>query len=239
LLRGFIFLPCQVFCPDSYSEKIIQHKLLTIFDAPEKSGAKGAMEKHVLGLELPTDPRWVKIAEKEIREILIDHAYCEQKAASSCISLIVSYPQHRQLVETLTPIVAEEWSHFQRVLEELKKRGWGLGAPRQDEYVRGLHASVKKGGSPNRRLVEQLLVNALIEARSCERFRLLSKEIQDEGLRAFYHELMVAEASHYKTFLQLAKQFEDPDYVMNRWYEFLEMEGKLVATLAVRGDRMH
>jgi len=197
------------------------------------------MEKHVLGLELPTDPRWVKIAEKNIQEILVDHAYCEQKAASSCISLIVSYPQHSWLVDTLAPIVAEEWSHFERVLDELRKRGWRLGPPRRDEYVLGLQTFLKKGGNARHRLVDQLLVNGLIEARSCERFRLLSKELQDEGLRTFYHELMVAEAGHYKTFLQLARQVEQPEYVMNRWYEFLEMEGKLVATLEVRDDRMH
>lgn len=193
----------------------------------------------MLGLELPTDPRWVQIAEKDVREILIDHAYCEQKAASSCISLIVTYSHHQMLVDTLTPIVAEEWSHFERVLDELRKRGWSLGKPRKDLYVLGIQEFVMKGGSENERLVDRLLLNALIEARSCERFRLLSKEIQDPDLRAFYYELMVSEATHYKTFLQLAKGFMPSDYVMKRWSDFLDREGKLVATLEVRGDRMH
>jgi tRNA-(ms[2]io[6]A)-hydroxylase len=197
------------------------------------------MEKHVLGLELPTDPRWVQIAERDIREILTDHAYCEQKAASSCISLIVTYPHLDLLVETLTPIVAEEWAHFERVVEALRTRGWGLGPPRKDEYVAGIQQFVMKGGSESQRLVDRLLINALIEARSCERFRLLAKEIQDEGLRAFYYELMVSEAGHYKTFLHLAKSYQPADYVLQRWADFLEKEGRLVATLPVRGDRMH
>jgi tRNA-(ms[2]io[6]A)-hydroxylase len=197
------------------------------------------MEKQVLGLELPTDPRWVRIAEKDLKEILVDHAYCEQKAASSCISLIVSYPEHQELVDTLTPIVAEEWGHFERVLDQLRMRGWVLGKPRKDEYVAGIQQFVMKGGSANHRLVDRLLINALIEARSCERFRLLAREISDESLRSFYYELMVSEAGHYKTFLQLAKKFADASYVHDRWNEFLELEGRLVATMEVRGDRMH
>jgi tRNA-(ms[2]io[6]A)-hydroxylase len=197
------------------------------------------MEKHVLGLELPTDPRWVNIAEKNIQDILIDHAYCEQKAASSCISLIVSYPEKERVVEVLTPVVAEEWSHFERVLEELKKRGYSLGFPRKDEYVEKLQQIVKKGGNREQQLVEKLLINALIEARSCERFRLLWKEIGDEELRKFYYELMVSEAGHYKNFLSLAKEFMNPEWVEIRWREILSQESEIIKTLAVRGDRMH
>src|SRR5258706_5301336 len=130
------------------------------------------MEKHVLGLELPTDPRWVDIAEKNIGEILTDHAYCEQKAASSCISLIIQYPEKEKLVDMLTPVVAEEWNHFAQVISELKKRNLPLGVQRKDEYVEKLNRIVKKGGSRDQQLVEKLLLNALIEARSCERFRL-------------------------------------------------------------------
>ena len=197
------------------------------------------MEKHVLGLELPTDPRWVNIAEKNIRDILIDHAYCEQKAASSCISLIVSYPEKERVVEVLTPVVAEECGHFERVLEELKKRGYSLGFPRKDEYVEKLQQIVKKGGNREQQLVEKLLINALIEARSCERFRLLWKEIGDEELSKFYYELMVSEAGHYKNFLALAKEFMNPDWVELRWREILLQESEIIKTLAVRGDRMH
>lgn len=197
------------------------------------------MEKHVLGLELPTDPRWVNIAEKNIADILIDHAYCEQKAASSCISLIISYPEKEKLVEALTPVVAEEWAHFERVLEQLKKRGFALGFPRKDEYVEQLQKIVKKGGNREQQLVEKLLLNALIEARSCERFRLLWKEIGDEELSKFYYELMVSEAGHYKNFLVLAKEYMNPDGVEKRWREILEQEAGIIKNMEVRGDRMH
>lgn len=197
------------------------------------------MEKHVLGLELPTDPRWVNIAEKNIQEILIDHAYCEQKAASSCISLIVNYPENEMLVEALTPVVAEEWSHFERVLEQLRKRGYHLGPQRKDDYVEQLQRIIKKGGSREQQLVEKLLINALIEARSCERFRLLWKEIADDELSKFYYELMVSEAGHYKNFLALAKQIQNPETVENRWREMLAQEAEIMKTLKFRGDRMH
>lgn len=197
------------------------------------------MEKHVLGLELPTDPRWVDIAKMNIGEVLIDHAYCEQKAASSCISLIVSYPEKTELVEMLTPVVAEEWNHFERVLAELKRRGVALGPQRKDEYVERLGKIMRKGGSRDQQLVEKLLLNALIEARSCERFRLLWKELPDEELSNFYYELMVSEAGHYKNFLALAKRFWPETEVMQRWRELLDQEAEIVRTLDVRSDRMH
>lgn len=198
-----------------------------------------AKDKFTLGLELPTDPRWVNIAEKNIGDILTDHAYCEQKAASSCISLIVQYPEKDQLVEMLAPVVAEEWSHFERVLEQLRKRGYSLGKQRKDEYVEALQQALKKGGSREQQLMEKLLMNALIEARSCERFKLLWKHIGDAELRDFYYELMVSEAGHYRNFLQLAKAYMPADTVMDRWAELLEIEAKIVAGLQVRGDRMH
>jgi len=198
-----------------------------------------ARDKFVLGLELPTDPRWVNIAEKNIADILTDHAYCEQKAASSCISLIVQFPDRKELVDLLTPVVAEEWSHFERVLEEMKKRGFSLGFPRKDEYVDNLQKFLKKGGSRDQLLMEKLLMNALIEARSCERFRLLSKYIPDQELSTFYYELMVSEAGHYKNFLGLAKHYNPEEKVMQRWNEWLETEAEIMKTLGVRGDRMH
>jgi tRNA 2-(methylsulfanyl)-N6-isopentenyladenosine37 hydroxylase len=197
------------------------------------------MEKHVLGLELPTDPRWVNIAEKNIQEILIDHAYCEQKAASTGISLIIQFPEKTKMVEMLTPLVAEEWSHFERVMEELKKRGWGLGPKRKDEYVEKLSKIIRSGGSREHQVVEKLLFNALIEARSCERFRLLWKEIKDPELSQFYYELMVSEAGHYKSFLALAKEYMDEKVVMTRWRELLDQEAEIVKNLEVRGDRIH
>ncbi len=197
------------------------------------------MEKHVLGLILATDPRWVNIADKNIREILIDHAYCEQKAASSCISLIIQFPDKAKLVERLTPIVAEEWSHFESVLRKLHQRGWTLGFQRKDNYILKINALIKKGGNREQQLVEKLLLNALIEARSCERFRLLWKDIRDEDLSKFYYELMVAEAGHYKAFLSLARDYAEPDLVEERWKELLHLESALIRKLEPRFDRLH
>lgn len=195
--------------------------------------------KTTLGLELPTDPRWVDIAEKNIEDILVDHAYCEQKAASSCISLIVQFPDKERIVEVLTPVVAEEWSHFELVIEHLKKRGFSLGKQRKDEYVIKLGGILKKGGSRDDQLVEKLLMNALIEARSCERFKLLWKNIQDEELSRFYHDLMISEAGHYHNFLDLAKGYKDAAYVEKRWKEFLKSEAEIMKDLKLRSDRMH
>lgn len=197
------------------------------------------VNKTVLGLELPTDPRWVNIAEMQIEDILVDHAYCEQKAASSCISLIVQYPEKERVIEVLTPVVAEEWGHFERVIEQLKKRGYKLGRQRKDEYVIQLNSILKKGGSREQHLVEKLLLNALIEARSCERFKLLWKNIGDDELSKFYYELMISEAGHYHNFIELAKEYMGEEHVMSRWKEFLEAEAEILKTLEVRGDRMH
>ncbi|HEX5169345.1 MAG TPA: tRNA-(ms[2]io[6]A)-hydroxylase [Cyclobacteriaceae bacterium] len=198
-----------------------------------------AKDKFTLGLELPTDPRWVNIAEKNIEDILVDHAYCEQKAASSCITLIVQYHDKQKLIDVLSPVVAEEWSHFERVVGELRKRGYELGAPRRDEYVEALNRVLRKGGSREQQLMEKLLMNALIEARSCERFKILWKNIHDAELSEFYHELMISEAGHYKTFIRLAKEYIDEDIVMARWRELLEQEAEIVKGMEMRGDRMH
>lgn len=193
----------------------------------------------MLGLKLPTDPRWVDIAEKNIGDILVDHAYCEQKAASSCISLIVQYPERHKLREVLMPVVSEEWAHFRMVLRELDRRNIPLGRQRRDEYVVQLQQHVKKGGSLDEQLGEKLFINALIEARSCERFLLLSEEIGDEDLRKFYHELMISEAGHYVNFIDLAREYLPADYVRRRWKEWLDMEAAIIANLAIRADRMH
>ena len=193
----------------------------------------------MLGLKLPTDPRWVNLAEKSLEEILTDHAYCEQKAATSCISLIQSFPDKEDLVVALAPIVTEEWGHFRLVLNELRKRALKLGRQRKDEYVNMLLAFEKKGGSREERLLERLLVCALIEARSCERFRLLSLHLDDEYLRDFYHGFMVSEAGHYRLFLDLANQYADPAIVKTRWNQYLEHEAEIMTLLNIRGDRMH
>ncbi|GAB3936874.1 tRNA-(ms[2]io[6]A)-hydroxylase [Larkinella terrae] len=192
-----------------------------------------------LGLELPTDPRWVDIARMNLGDILIDHAFCEQKAASSCISLIVQYPEHEKLVEVLTPVVAEEWGHFQRVLKELRKRNIPLGKPRKDEYVNQLQQILRKPSARNEQLMEKLLLNALIEARSAERFKLLSESLSDEPLQKFYRELMISEAGHYRNFIELAEEYNPKERVRKRWKEFLEAEADIMKTLEVRPDRFH
>lgn len=197
------------------------------------------LQKTKLGLVMATDPRWVNIAEMQIGEILSDHAWCEQKAATTCISLIVKYAHYEKIVEEVTPIVAEEWGHFRRVLKELKKRGLKFEAPRKDEYVNKLFALEKRGLKPEQVTVEKLLISAMIEARSCERFRLLSLYIQDDELKEFYREFMESEAGHYHTFIQLAKGIMPADYVQNRWNEYLVAEAEIMKSLELRGDRMH
>jgi len=193
----------------------------------------------MLGLKLPTDPRWVNIAEKSIEDILVDHAYCEQKAATSGITFIVQFSERTKLVEVLAPIVTEEWGHFRMVLSELKKRGYTLGKKRTDAYVVQLGKTERKGGKIERQLMDKLLINAIIEARSCERFRLLSLNISDLSLRSFYHDLMISEAGHYVTYVDLAKVYMPEDEVNTRLNEMLELEADIISTLEIRGDRMH
>lgn len=192
-----------------------------------------------LGLELPTDPRWTDIASMQLGEILIDHAYCEQKATSSCISLIVHYPEKEKMVEVLTPIVSEEWGHFQRVLKELKKRGIPLGRQRKDEYVGQLLKLIRNKGDYEEAFLDRLLICALIEARSCERFKLLSEALDDVSLQKFYRELMISEAGHYRTFIELAEEYLSKEQVRSRWKELLHEEGKIIVSLKPRSDRMH
>ena len=195
--------------------------------------------RNILGLQLPTDPRWVDLAGKSLEDILTDHAYCEQKAATSCISLIQKYSDKEKLVSELAPIVTEEWGHFRLVLAELHKRGLRLGRQRQDEYVNRLLDFQAKGGHPDDRFLDQLLTMALIEARSCERFKRLSEGLQDDYLQQFYRRFMESEAGHYTLFLELAETYIDRDKVRTRWKEWLEYEATVILQLDVRGDRMH
>jgi tRNA-(ms[2]io[6]A)-hydroxylase len=197
------------------------------------------MQKKVLALALATDPRWTNLAQMQLEDILTDHAYCEQKAAAVCMSLIQRYPQHTALVDALAPIVTEEWGHFRQVLRELKKRGLQLGFQRKDDYVNGLRLFVRKGTTPAMHLLDHLIVCAMIEARSCERFRLLSLELEEPALKEFYHQFMVAEAAHYRLFLDLAATYTDEKTAAARWRECLIFEAELLKTLPLRGDRMH
>lgn len=196
-------------------------------------------ENTILGLKLPSDPRWVNLTELSIEEILTDHAYCEQKAASHCISLIQKYPEKTRLVEELAPIVTEEWGHFRMVLSEIKKRNLQLGPQRRDDYVNALNQLETKGGRPENRFLDRLLIFGLIEARSCERFRLLSEGLEDPYLREFYRKFMISEAGHYRLFLDLAKEYCDEDRVYSRWQELLHDEKEILARMEIRGDRIH
>ena len=200
---------------------------------------ESTLQNTTLGLKLPTDPRWVNLAEIDLGEILTDHAYCEQKAATACISLIQSYPDRIELVEALAPIVTEEWGHFRMVLAELKKRDLLLGRQRKDAYVNELLKFQRKGGSRDDVLLERLLICALIEARSCERFRLLSLHCADHELRGWYHKFMVAEAGHYRLFLDLAENYFGKEKTWARWQEYLRHEAGIMQDLPARGDRMH
>lgn len=195
--------------------------------------------KRVLGIQLPTDPRWVNMAEMSLQDILTDHAYCEQKATTSCITLIQRYSDKELLVEKVSPIVSEEWSHFRLVLKELEKRGLKLGHQRRDEYVNGLLKFIRKGVTPDELFLDRVLICAMIEARSCERFRLLSLNIKEEALRSFYHKFMVSEAGHYRLFLDLAEHYLGKEVAQARWKAWLEFEAILVQGLKPRADRMH
>ncbi|MDR2271824.1 MAG: tRNA-(ms[2]io[6]A)-hydroxylase [Sphingobacterium sp.] len=182
----------------------------------------------MLGLKLLTDPRWANIAEGNLEEILTDHAWCEQKAASNAISLITNNSEYEDLVHELTAIAIEEMEHFKMVIDIIKERGYTLGRERKDDYVGQLMKFSKKDGSRNMAFIDRLLFAAMIEARSCERFRVLSQNIQDKDLAQFYYDLMVSEANHYTTFLNFAKKYTLDVDVDKRWKEWLEFEGKLI-----------
>ena len=182
----------------------------------------------MLGLKLPTDPRWVNLVESNIEEILTDHAWCEQKAASNAISIVVNNPEHDELVSEMLSLAQEELEHFERVHKIIRARGYKLGPERKDSYVNELFKFMKKGGRRNESLIERLLFAAMIEARSCERFRVLSQNIDDKELAEFYHELMVSEAGHYTLFLKLAKKLSDKTDVDKRWAEWLAHESEVI-----------
>jgi len=192
----------------------------------------------MLGLKLPTDPRWVNIVEKNIEEILTDHAYCEQKAASTAISIIIGFPDRSELVKEMTALVREEMGHFNMVHEKIVERGWKLGRERKDEYVIELMKFFPKGGSKTTHLVHKLLYAALIEARSCERFRLLSENISDKELADFYRNLMVSEANHYTMFLSFARKYGDREVVDQKWQELLAYEAEIMINLGKK-ETMH
>jgi tRNA-(ms[2]io[6]A)-hydroxylase len=185
----------------------------------------------MLGLKLPTDPRWANIAEKNIEEILTDHAYCEQKAATNAISIIIRYPDRSELVTDLLELAQEELSHFQMVHERILARGLELGKPRKDEYVRQLMDYFPQGGKRDDRLVHDLLISAMIEARSCERFKVLADNIADKELAAFYRDLMVSEANHYTLFLNYARKYGGREIADKKWNDLLDFEAGIMKNL--------
>jgi len=185
----------------------------------------------MLGLKLPTDPRWVNIVEKNIDEILTDHAYCEQKAASTAISLIVSFPEYTELTQEMVALSREEMGHFKMVHDRIIARGQTLGRDRKDAYVVALMKFFPKGGSRTTQLVHRLLYAALIEARSCERFRLLSEQLKDKELAEFYHKLMISEAGHYTMFLKFAREYGNIEEVNQKWQDLLIYEAKIIKNL--------
>jgi len=189
-------------------------------------------------LKLATDPRWVNIAEKNVEEILTDHAYCEQKAASTAISLIVQYHDFPGLVSQMAELAQEEMEHFRRVHEFILKRGYTLGKERKDPYVNDLMKFVRKGEGRLKLLTDRLLLAAMIEARSCERFRLLSENVKDGELAAFYRELMESEAGHYTMFITLARDFAGRDTADERWEKLLEYEASIMENYS-RSETIH
>lgn len=208
-----------------------------MFKSPNMEEEK---KEHIkmLGLKLPTDPRWVNIVEKNVREILTDHAYCEQKAASTAISIIIGYSEFNDLVAEMTLLAQEEMSHFKMVHDKIVERGWHLGRERKDPYVNRLMKFFPKGGSRNDQLVQRLLYAALIEARSCERFRLLSEELNDKKLAEFYRKLMISEANHYTMFLGFARKYGKREEVDKKWQDLLRFEAEIMKDLG-REETVH
>ncbi len=198
----------------------------------------GEAQKTVLGLKMPTDEKWAEIARRDLEELLTDHAWCEQKAASNAISLIVKYPEYPDMVEEMVRVSREEMEHFGQVHQKIRERGFTLGRERKDPYVNELMDFVRKSGRKEEILVDRLLFAAAIEARSCERFRMLTETVEDEDLRRFYYDLMVSEADHYKVFLGFARKYGEGVNVDERWGEFLDHEARIITRYG-KGRTMH
>lgn len=192
----------------------------------------------MLGLKLPTDPRWANIAEKNIDDILIDHAWCEQKAASTAISLIINYPEYPELVQAMIELTEEEMSHFKMVHDKILERGFQLGWYKSDPYVQELMKFFPKGGSRLDQLIHRLLYAGLIEARSCERFKLLTEQLEDKELKLFYKKLMISEANHYTMFLNFARKYGDREQVDEKWQSLLDYEAKIINSFSA-GKNIH
>jgi tRNA-(ms[2]io[6]A)-hydroxylase len=193
----------------------------------------------MLGLKLETDHRWIKLVESNISEILTDHAWCEQKAASNAISLVILYPELTDMVDTMLSIAKEELTHFEMVHQKIKDRGFKLGLERKDDYVNQLYKFMRKGYQRKIVLIDRLLFAAMVEARSCERFRILSEQVSDQDLRNFYRDLMVSEANHYTTFLGFARKYgQETEDITKRWQQWLDYEGEVIRNYSKK-ESMH
>jgi tRNA-(ms[2]io[6]A)-hydroxylase len=182
----------------------------------------------MLGLKLATDPRWVNLVAENIEEILTDHAYCEQKAATNAIGIVIQNPEKTDLVDAMLELAKEELAHFQMVHEKIKERGLKFGRERKDDYVAELYGFMRKGHSRDVAFVDRLLFGAMVEARSCERFKVLSENIPDEDLKKFYRDLMISEANHYTTFIGFARKYSNGIDVDKRWQEFIDFESSII-----------
>lgn len=194
----------------------------------------------ILRLQLPTDPRWANIVEENLEDILSDHAWCEQKAATNAIMLIINNAEKEDLVTEMTAISIEEMQHFQMVHDIIKARGYEFLRERKDDYVNELAKFMKQSSDGSRAcgLIERLLFAAMIEARSCERFKILSEQINDADLREFYRSLMESEARHYTTFLSFARKYGQGIDVDKAWKEFLGFEAELMESYGKK-ETMH
>lgn len=183
----------------------------------------------MFGLKTDTSSEWAKLAEDNLKELLTDHAFAEQKAAGNAVSLIINYSEEDELVQIMGDIAIEEMEHFKMVHDILLKRGMSLGQDQRSDYAKYLHAYFSKTKDRTESLVIRLLIGALIEARSCERFKVLSENLNDPELAAFYNSLLKSEAGHHTLFLKLARKYQDRELVDAKWEGLLEHEGLYMA----------
>lgn len=183
----------------------------------------------MLHLQSESTQRWLSQVDENLPEILIDHAHCERKAASTAMNLMNAYTVNRQLCIEMTRIIEEELEHYHMVMEVLDQRGIVFKRQASGHYGRELNA-LTRSPEPDR-AVDRLLIASLIEARSCERFRLLADHVRqrDAKLAEFYAGLFESEARHHTTYVKLAEQFADRDTVIERLDQLSAQETKIIA----------
>lgn len=182
----------------------------------------------MLGLKFETETSWAEIAENDLQQILTDHAFAEQKAASNAVSIIINYSEETEMVQAMSEIAIEEMQHFKMVHDIMIARGMVLGREQKNDYAKHLHSFFQKTSDRTDALIQRLLIAALIEARSCERFKVFSDNLNDEELSAFYKDLMISEANHYTTFLGFARKYQDRKIVDKKWEGLLAYEAEFM-----------